>query len=365
MVCCCFSCSCSARKMEYFFLVTNLVDFILLIVSIFVINFKHAGKTSLYYYIIMLILTALLLLFSILLVIWRKSNAILTKTKGVGKTFAILGMIFCIILVICSALSETSSSNNFYNKDYPCAYYDYDEEGEEGGEFIGYFLNLRTLSQIQTGDVNTDNPELSQSEEENIETLCKNVKDRDYYSGVCSKGEYIMAYLCSTFIEFFSFMGIILWCNEHRRINNGVDVPVVPSAGIPFGNGMINPGVSPYGLDQMGVYGSQYDPYGNPMMMQQNMQLQPSMVYVQGSRVRNPQNVNMNMNFSNNSMGIGPEGGNNQINKPGESTQRVNLNPKKHKRRKNKHHKEEEKDPEGAAPPVENQNIPPNPDQPS
>lgn len=249
---CCFCCfnSCSSPCVEVTSLIFNSISVIMSAIVLFLVNWEYASNLGLVCYIISLVLFVIAEIFLILIIIWRKNGTIKSGNKPKAKGFACSGIVFSIITLLCAVIAEIAIPIAQEDVEYPCKYYhynDYDDYDDYRGGY-GYYRFL---------------------EEYDCEKMGSN-----YRTHKLKYSEIMAPYLCSSFLETCSFLLLMLWISENRRVARGVDGPLTSNN---YGTSM--------GYSRGVVYGAQYPPYGGEQIYAQQVIIQPAYgqnVYGQG-----------------------------------------------------------------------------------
>lgn len=259
------------------------------ILVLILVNWKYGSTAGLVSYIISLVIFIITEIFLILIVIWRKNGTIKSTNKPKAKGFACSGIVLSVITLISAIIAEIVIPSEQEKIEFPCRYYSYNNDqsnfSNRDSEYYRY---------LQTND-------------------CK-FNDYNYRTHKIKDSEIIAPYFCSSFLETFSLLLIMLWENEHRRVIKGVDGPLTDDN---YGRNMQYP--------QGGIYGAQYPPYGsNQVYFRQVIIQQPydpsnPQVYPPGSEILPQPQIDPNQQ-----QGFYVQQGihqANQVNKEGQSSQ--------------------------------------------
>ena len=158
----CFNSS-QSKTLEIVLIVFNSISFILLLLSLIMINWNEISKANLAIFIIMLLINIIYLIFPIFLRYWRAKNLIKEAKKSIAYAFAIAGLILTIIQFILCIIEEiliTYGYNEAYNEEvitvtqYIIAYitFSYLEIALIWGNIIWYILRKRIQQQLDGPD---------------------------------------------------------------------------------------------------------------------------------------------------------------------------------------------------------------------
>ena len=232
-ICCCFGFCCnsySAKCLESNILVLSVICTISSIIPFTIIKLNHLSLTSKIFSIILCFSTLIDLLSISLIIYWRNKGTINKKNNSNADCLAKIAIMFCVLSLICSIFVENLIKNNLNKLNYPCSKYIYGINNIIDNSIILF----------------SENPNEKFSEEE--KKLCEKVQNNRYNTKICSETEYIINYLSPSIIQFCTFLLLIFWYYDIRRIKQKID-------------GIIDKNQEKF-LRQQQIFGAQYDPNG-------------------------------------------------------------------------------------------------------
>ena len=229
----CFNRSLS-KTLEINLIVYNTIAVILIFLSLIIIKWKEISSANLVFFILMFLMCICCLIFSICLRLWRSKGLIKTSKKNTGYRLAVSGLTLTVINFVVCLIELIVMSIGFNNANYPC------DRGEAVNTY--YYTGYRRIS---------------------TEVDC-NGKSSNYYTGVITSGQYLIAYFTFSFLGLSLILDMIIWTILKNRIRLELDGPtpirVAPPAPIdPYGRAVIV--VQPGDVVMMGGNPYQYNPY--------------------------------------------------------------------------------------------------------
>ena len=231
----CFSRALS-KTLEINLIVYNSIAVILIFLSLVIIKWKEISSANIVLFILMFILCICCLIFSICLRLWRSKGLIKTSKKNTGYRLAISGLTLTIINFVVCLIELIVMSIGFNKANYPCGRNDDDR-------YYDYYYR-----RISTEVVDCS-------------------RYPDFYTGVITTGQYLVAYFTFSYLEISLILDMILWTFLKNRIRLELDGPTpinvapvpAPAPVDPYGRAVIV--VQPGDVVMMGGNQYQYNPY--------------------------------------------------------------------------------------------------------
>ena len=243
---CCYSICCAicfnkslSKTLEINLIVYNSIAVFLILLSLIIIEWKEISAANIVFFILMFLMSICCLIFSIFIRLWRSRDLIKTSKKDTGYRLAMAGFTLTIINFVVTLVELIVLSIGFRNANYPCYTEDYDSSYD--------YPLYRRLSR------NVD---------------CSK-EYRNYYTGVITTGQYLIAYFTFSYLEISLILDMIIWSILKNRIRLELDGPAqvtvapvpAPSPQMvdPYGRAVIV--VQPGDVVMMGGNQYQYNPY--------------------------------------------------------------------------------------------------------
>lgn len=201
--CCCFN-NFASKTLEILQIVFQSICLFLLFCSLVVIKWSNISIANLFLFILMLIITILNIIFTSFIRYWRAKNLIKTTKKRRGQCFALTCFGLIIACFAICIIEEFLISFGFRNADYPCLNVNYDNQ-EKSSYYNYYYYNQKKRNLFNNADCYIEGP--------------------SYYANTISGGEYLIAYITFTCLEFSFILGIWIWYILRKRIIEGLDGP--------------------------------------------------------------------------------------------------------------------------------------------
>lgn len=223
-----------SKTLEINLIVYNAIAVLLIFLSLIIIKWKELSSANLVFFILMFLMCISCFIFSICLRLWRSKGSIKTTKKNTGYRLAISGFTLTIINFVVCLIELIVMSIGFNRANYPC------DNGEYDNRYPNY-VNRRISTEV---DCSKEYP--------------------NYYTGVITTGQYLIAYFTFSFLELSLILDMIIWTILKNRIRLELDGPtpirVAPPAPIdPYGRAVIV--VQPGDVVMMGGNPYQYNPY--------------------------------------------------------------------------------------------------------
>jgi len=242
---CCYSICCAicfnkalSKTLEINLIIFNSIAVFFILLSLIIIEWKEISTANIVFFILMFLMSICCLIFSIFIRLWRSKDLIKTSKKDTGYRFAMAGLTLTIINFVVTLIELIVISIGFRNANYPC----YTENYKSS-----YYYPYRRAS---------------------TEVDCSN-KYSNYYTGVITTGQYLIAYFTFSYLEISLILNMILWSVLKNRIRLELDGPAqvtvapapAPSPQMidPYGRAVIV--VQPGDVVMMGGNQYQYNPY--------------------------------------------------------------------------------------------------------
>ena len=237
---CCYSICCAlcfnralSKTLEINLIVYNSIAVFLILLSLIIIKWKEISSVNIVFFILMFLMCISCLIFSIFLRLWRSKGVIKTSKKDTGYRLAVSGLTLTIINFVLCLIELIVMSIEFNKANYPC----------NKGEHNNYYYSYRRIS---------------------TEVDCSG-EYYNYYTGVITTGQYLIAYFTFSFLLISLILDMIIWTFLKNRIRLELDGPTpvrvasVPAPIGPFGRDVIV--VQPGDIVMMGGNQYQYNPY--------------------------------------------------------------------------------------------------------
>ena len=224
-----------SKTLEINLIVYNSIAVLLIFLSLIIIKWKEISNANIVFFILMFLMCICCLIFSICLRFWRSKGLIKTLKKDTGYRLAVSGLVLTIINFVVCLIELIVMSIGFNKANYPC------DTGEYDNGYYGYSYIRRISTDVDCS------------------------KERsNYYTGVITTGQYLIAYFTFSFLEISLILDMIIWTFLKNRIRLELDGPtpirVAPPAPIdPYGRAVIV--VQPGDVVMMGGNQYQYNPY--------------------------------------------------------------------------------------------------------